>query len=925
MIRISAVNPYDVAICGAGLAGLCLARQLKLETPDLRVALVDKQTRPLQAGTHKVGESSIEAGTHYLTHTLKLQDYLDRVHKYKCGLRFFTKSGQTPIDQRTETGSPDFPAIPAMQLDRGVLENDLRQMCVDIGVELVEGVSVKDVRLAEGNEHHEVDLQDTDQHIATIRARWVIDAMGRRRFFGRKLGLAKQVSHRASACWWRIPGKWDVTDAVAQPGPDSDWHERELGPRWYSTNHFMGYGYWVWVIPVAQHTSIGIVADESIHPLAERSSIADSLKWLEKHEPHIWRWLKDAEVSDFIALRNFAHTSKQFYSSQRWACVGEAALFGDPYYSTGTDLIALQNNVVSRMIRMDAKGQLTESIVKDYNELVAEFFRGVLALYDGQYTVFGNEYVHYQKTMWDYDYITGPMGKLGFAPHVLDEVEALPEITKMLRKWSDLNIRVQKLLRDWAKLAPNKTIDRSDTAETKIGRKGMLVPNMQVFQTFNDQLKMRDAKGLIEACTGNLLEFAQGRAVWMFKKAVKDLRTASTGVPASLLDQIDKAPWLNPDAIGLDAAEWETNGLLQTAETRILDQTQMDYMVPATPDRESLVKSYPRPHELIWQHIQQTPDRTAVVCGDVRLTYGELGTLAASVSHHLADTYGCRHGTVAAVSEPAVETLGVFLGALSAESAFVGVPRGSRSQWMLRDIVPALTVVGAEDRFTASGKIVRFTDLIDGKPRAMPETKKATLGNRLARCYARYKGGDDYPKLHWISHYALMNFYLYTELALRRRMALNSAEAVHPKLVLLSTTLGGHDWLLPLAYGGTLVLPARPGSNSELFEQVERIAEELGGQPVLSGTPEELLRVTKGISRREGVMLLSLDRGLTAAESGTLTKTVPITVNSGVILWGHEDLWPEKVRKSALADTSLMQQQSSARLGMSSLEPAGVT
>ena len=34
---------YDVVICGAGYAGVCCARHLKLKRPELRVALVDQK------------------------------------------------------------------------------------------------------------------------------------------------------------------------------------------------------------------------------------------------------------------------------------------------------------------------------------------------------------------------------------------------------------------------------------------------------------------------------------------------------------------------------------------------------------------------------------------------------------------------------------------------------------------------------------------------------------------------------------------------------------------------------------------------------------------------------------------------------------------------------------------------------------------
>ena len=50
-----ASNDYDVAILGGGLAGLTLARQLVMERPNLRVAVIEKRQFPVPETTHKVG------------------------------------------------------------------------------------------------------------------------------------------------------------------------------------------------------------------------------------------------------------------------------------------------------------------------------------------------------------------------------------------------------------------------------------------------------------------------------------------------------------------------------------------------------------------------------------------------------------------------------------------------------------------------------------------------------------------------------------------------------------------------------------------------------------------------------------------------------------------------------------------------------
>lgn len=67
---------YDVAICGSGLAGLTLARQLKLNKPNLSIIALDRLGEAIPETTFKVGESTVYPGAYYLSHVLQLEDYL---------------------------------------------------------------------------------------------------------------------------------------------------------------------------------------------------------------------------------------------------------------------------------------------------------------------------------------------------------------------------------------------------------------------------------------------------------------------------------------------------------------------------------------------------------------------------------------------------------------------------------------------------------------------------------------------------------------------------------------------------------------------------------------------------------------------------------------------------------------------------------
>ena len=254
---MSSQYDQDVVILGGGLAGLTLARQLRREIPGVRVTVVERQKRPIPDATHKVGESSVELSSHYFGERLGLGKYLRDTHYIKNGLRFFPGGGAThALEARTEIGPPQLAKVPSFQLDRGRLEQDLRGMIEKDGATLLEGWSVKDVAL-DGENGHVVSIETLGGDAQkTLRARWVVDASGRRAILRNKLGLTVPSGHLANASWWRVPGKVDVKDLV--PESVTAWHARDSEHiRWYSTTHFMGEGYWLWYIPLGTgHMSI---------------------------------------------------------------------------------------------------------------------------------------------------------------------------------------------------------------------------------------------------------------------------------------------------------------------------------------------------------------------------------------------------------------------------------------------------------------------------------------------------------------------------------------------------------------------------------------------------------------------------------------------------------------------------------------------
>ena len=253
---------YDVLIAGGGLAGQCLARQLKLGRPELSVAVVDFEQRPLPEAAFKVGEATSELGAHYFAEKLQLKDYLDREQLLKNGLRFFFGAAHGPLANRPEYGPRDFPPVSSYQLDRGRLENHLRDLNQAAGVTLREGFGVSEISLGENGAPHTTVIRERHgAQTLSLRSTWLVDCTGRQRLLQKKLGLGLPSALKHSASWFRVKGQCDVEKFVSPE--NAAWHAKVPGGiRYRSTNHLVGHGYWVWLIPLSSgNTSIGIVVD----------------------------------------------------------------------------------------------------------------------------------------------------------------------------------------------------------------------------------------------------------------------------------------------------------------------------------------------------------------------------------------------------------------------------------------------------------------------------------------------------------------------------------------------------------------------------------------------------------------------------------------------------------------------------------------
>jgi flavin-dependent dehydrogenase len=440
------VTGYDVVILGGGLAGLSLARQLHLEAPSVRVLVAEKRQHPVREAAFKVGESTVEIGAHYFQKVLDLEPHLRSAQLEKLGLRYFFPHGDNRnLERRVELGAPDYSNVPSFQLDRGRFENMLFQLVQSCGTEVLDNCTVRAIELGQTN--HEVTLS-VDGTPRTVAARWVVDASGRASLLKRKLGLARPSGHAVNASWFRFKTRLRVDDWSDDP----DWTARvPTRRRWLSTNHLMGKGYWVWFIPLGSgSTSVGIVADSALHPFNRINRFERALDWMRQFEPQAAGVVEahTSDLEDFLALQHFAHGCVRVFSPDRWALTGEAGVFTDPFYSPGSDFIAMGNECIADLVARDVRGEDVSTRAESFNQTYLLLFDAFIRLYEGQYPIMGNAQVMTAKVTWDnacYWGITAPL----FFQRRYRRPEFIASIEPLMRRFFVLHARMQSFFRAW--------------------------------------------------------------------------------------------------------------------------------------------------------------------------------------------------------------------------------------------------------------------------------------------------------------------------------------------------------------------------------------------------------------------------------------------------------------------------------------------
>ncbi len=457
---------YDVIILGAGQAGLCLARQLLLYTKCTILHL--EKNKSLPGIRQKVGESTVQIAGFYLSKVLDMEEYLCQEHFMKYNLRFLWKthdSDNRNYEDHSQAYIRNFSNIASYQLDRNLFESKLLELnkSYESRYTVIINTHVKQIDIRDLNHSLEFVYKGLYKH--SCSAKWLIDSTGKSRFLSKRKNLNKvtPINHNANHFW--IDGIINIEKLTTKSKSQQNilTIKKQVGhlPVWLATNHFMGEGYWFWVIPIKNRTSFGLVYDPEFVDKNSVNKKGKLLDWISKNHPSFKNVINDKSIIDFTTYNNFSYDCRKTLSSRGWALTGMSGRFNDPLYSPGADTISIQNCAIIDLIKTKSKKELDKKSSR-YELLFQILFNSFLPTYHVSYNALGDQESFILKYTWElsiyFNFFVFP-----FINNLFTNIQFLDEYFKRMAQLGPLNHTVQTKIKDFSNWKNNNNSNSKQT------------------------------------------------------------------------------------------------------------------------------------------------------------------------------------------------------------------------------------------------------------------------------------------------------------------------------------------------------------------------------------------------------------------------------------------------------------------------------
>ena len=295
----------DVAIIGGGPAGATAAALL---APHVRVVVLERERFP----RFHIGESLLPAALPVFAELGF--DAAQAGHQFKAGARFHDEVTGRREEYMFADGLGGFPDH-AFQVERSIFDAQLLAIARERGAEVRHGVTIRAVEFLPGG----VRVHSEGE---SIRARYLVDASGHRALLARQLrALVPLRDFGRAAVFGHHDNLGD--DALAFIGSQGNVEVLRVEEGW------------AWAIPLqGRRLSVGVVTTQG--PI-EPSLLARTIE----RSPLLRRLTAGTSSTSPTLVGDYSYRNERSFGAH-YCCVGDAACFLDPVFSSGVSL-ALQH------------------------------------------------------------------------------------------------------------------------------------------------------------------------------------------------------------------------------------------------------------------------------------------------------------------------------------------------------------------------------------------------------------------------------------------------------------------------------------------------------------------------------------------------------------------------------------------------------
>jgi len=318
----------DVIIIGGGPAGSAMG--CYLSKAGIQNMIIERSVYPRP----HVGESMVTSSTRVFK-DIGFLEVLERegfVHKF--GASWHPPTGKEFAIEFREFPQEGIDQDYTYHVDRSKFDLLMLKHAEQLGSKVYQGVLVKQV-LFEGNQATGVRVNIGDQEV-DLHSRFVVDASGRNTLLGNQL---------------RIKEKDPVFDQYAVHAWFTNVNRSATGASDFIHIYFLEIERgWVWQIPITdQITSIGVVADKRVFRESSQDYEQYFYSKLSTNVDMVKAMQDAVRINEFKVEGDYSYSLNKFVGDH-YLCIGDAARFVDPIFSSGVSVALYSAKYASETI-----------------------------------------------------------------------------------------------------------------------------------------------------------------------------------------------------------------------------------------------------------------------------------------------------------------------------------------------------------------------------------------------------------------------------------------------------------------------------------------------------------------------------------------------------------------------------------------------